>query len=302
MTTQSKIAHLAAILTIFIWATTFVSTKLLLIDFHPIEILFFRFTMGFVALILIFPRRLKVNDKKKELFFVLAGLSGVCLYFLLENIALTFTQASNVGVIISVAPFFTALITKVFMKNEEKLSLNFFMGFIIALIGISLISFGGNSLEINPIDDLLSLLAAFAWAFYSVLTRKIASFGYHTIQTTRRFFAYGILFMIPALFLFDFNWDLTRFLEPVYLFNILYLGLGASALCFVTWGFSVKVLGAVKTSVYIYLVPVVTVITSVIVLQEKISPLGMVGIALTLLGLILSEKKRTKNSIIKKLP
>ncbi|MGL4606221.1 MAG: DMT family transporter [Eubacteriaceae bacterium] len=291
MTTQVKTAHLAAIFTIFIWATTFVSTKILLIDFQPIEILFFRFVMGFAVLVLIYPQHLKIGDKKQEVFFILAGLSGVCLYFLLENIALTYTQASNVGIIISVAPFFTAIVTKLFMKNDEKLSLKFFIGFVIAITGISLISFGGNSLEINPMGDFLALLAAIAWAFYSVLTRKISSFGYNTIQTTRRVFAYGILFMIPTLFFFDFNWDLGRFLKPVNLLNILYLGLGASALCFVTWGFAVKVLGAVKTSVYIYLVPIVTVITSVLILKEKVTSLGAVGILLTLLGLIISERK-----------
>ncbi len=294
MTRQTKTAHVAAIITVFIWATTFVSTKILLIDFQPIEILFFRFVMGFVALVLIYPRRLKVGDIKREVYFILAGLFGVCLYFLLENIALTYTQASNVGVIISVAPFFTAILTRWLMKGDEKLSLQFFIGFLIAITGITLISFGGNSLQVNPLGDLLSLFAAIAWAFYSVLTRKIASFGYNTIQTTRRVFAYGILLMIPTLFYFDFSLDFTRFAKPESLFNILYLGLGASAACFVTWGFAVRVLGAVKTSVYIYLVPVVTVITSVIILHEKLTVWGMIGIALTLLGLMISERKFSK--------
>lgn len=299
MKTTSKPAHLAAIITIFIWATTFVSTKVLLTDFAPIEILFYRFVMGFLALLLIHPHRLKVGDKKKEVFFILAGLTGVCLYFLLENIALTITQASNVGVIISISPFFTAIVTKLFLKNDEKLRFNFFIGFFIAITGISLISFGGNSLQINPIGDFLSLLAAIAWAFYSVLTRKIASFGYGTIQTTRRVFGYGILFMIPTLFFFDFNLDLTRFTNPVNLFNIVYLGLGASALCFVTWGFAVRVLGALKTSVYIYLIPVVTIITSVMILGDEINTFGIIGIVLILLGLIISERKFKEKGEIK---
>ena len=64
-------------------------------------------------------------------------------------------------------------------------------------------------------------------------------------------------------------------------FNLLFLGLGASAMCFVTWNFAVKVLGAVKTSVYIYLVPVITVLCSVVVLHETISTRAALGILLT---------------------
>ena len=159
------------------------------------------------------------------------------------------------------------------------------------MAGIALISFNGSRLELNPAGDLLALLAALIWACYSALTKKISGYGYHTILTTRRVFCYGILFMLPTLFLFDFKLELTRFANPVYLFNILFLGLGASALCFVTWNFAVKALGAVKTSVYIYMVPVITVVTSVAILHEKITALAAVGTVLTLAGLLLSESK-----------
>ncbi len=159
------------------------------------------------------------------------------------------------------------------------------------MAGIALISWGGSKLELNPTGDLLALLAALIWACYSVLTKKISGYGYHTILTTRRVFGYGILFMLPTLFLFDPKLDLTRFADPVVLSNILFLGLGASALCFVTWNLAVKALGAVKTSVYIYMVPVITVVTSVAILHEKITALAGVGTVLTLAGLFLSESR-----------
>lgn len=290
MENKNTVGHLSAILTIIIWGTTFISTKVLLVDFQPVEILFFRFVMGLLALCAVYPHWLKGTTRKQELIFAGAGFCGICLYYLLENIALTYTMASNVGVIISVAPFFTAIISHLVTK-EEKLRFNFFSGFVVAMIGIALISFNGSKLELNPVGDLLALLAALVWACYSILTKKIGSFGYNTILTTRRVFSYGILFMIPALFLFDFNCDITRFAKPVYLFNIIYLGLGASALCFVTWNFAVKVLGAVKTSVYIYMVPVITVVTSVLILREQITVMAGFGTILTLAGLFLSESK-----------
>lgn len=285
--------HMAAFVTILIWGTTFISTKILLADFAPVEILFFRFVMGLLALFLVCPKRLKGTRFKQELTFAAAGLCGICLYYLLENIALTYTLASNVGVIISIAPIFTAVLTHIFGKGEEKLQPNFFFGFLVAMAGICLISFNGSKLELNPFGDLLAVIAAFIWACYSVLTRKISSYGYHTIITTRRVFSYGILFMIPALFFFDFKIGFSRFANPMYLFNIIFLGLGASALCFVTWNSAVKILGAVKTSIYIYMVPVITVLTSVLILHETVTLLAGIGALFTLAGLFLSEKKVT---------
>ena len=283
--------HAAALFTILLWGTTFISTKLLLVDFQPVEILFFRFAQGFAALLLACPHALRGTGARRELTFAAAGLCGICLYYLLENIALTYTMASNVGVIVSAAPFFTAVLSRLFMKREEKLSASFFVGFATAMVGICLISFPGEGMELDLRGDLLALAAAAVWACYSVLTRKISAYGYSTILTTRRIFFYGILFMIPALFLFDFHLRASRFTEPANLANLLFLGLGASALCFVTWNFAVKVLGAVKTSVYIYMVPVITVITSALVLHERLTPLAGAGVVLTLAGLLLSQRR-----------
>lgn len=52
--------HLAAVLTILIWGTTFVSTKVLLEDFSPMEILFYRFLLGLIVLLIVHPRVLNV--------------------------------------------------------------------------------------------------------------------------------------------------------------------------------------------------------------------------------------------------
>lgn len=206
MGSRKSAGHLAALFTIIIWGTTFISTKILLTDFRPVEILFFRFVMGFAALFLVCPHRLKTVSRRQEMTFVLAGLCGICLYYLLENIALTYTMASNVGVIISVAPFFTAILSHLFMKSEEKLRANFFIGFVVAMAGAWLISFNGSKLELNPMGDILAVLAAFVWACYSLLTRKISSFGYPVVLTTRRTFFYGILFMVPVLFFLILRW------------------------------------------------------------------------------------------------
>lgn len=281
---------MAAIFTAVVWGTTFISTKVLLEAFDPVEILFIRFITGYAALSLASRKWIPMTGWRQELTFAGAGLCGITLYYLMENLALSYTMASNVGVIVSAAPLFTAILIRL-VSREEKFSLSFLVGFVLSMTGICLISFNGSRLELNPLGDLLSVAAAILWAFYSVLTRKIGDFGYSTVMITRRIFFYGILFMLPSLAIFDCHLGLPGFLEPVYVLNLIFLGLCASAFCFVTWNHAVRVLGAIKTSVYIYMVPVITVITSAAVLHETITLMAAAGTVLTLAGLILSEQK-----------
>ncbi|QCC84975.1 DMT family transporter [Desulfovibrio desulfuricans] len=283
--------HLAALICILVWGTTFVSTKVLLRAFLPVEILLFRFLLGYAALWLACPRFLRIADRRQEVLFACAGLCGVTLYFLLENVALTYTFASNVGVIVAVSPFFAGLLA-FWLLRAERPGLNFFLGFAAAMLGIGLISFSGSTqLRLNPAGDVLAVLAGLSWAGYSIITRKLMSFGYNSLLVTRRCFFYGLLFMLPALPFMGFQWRLERLADVTNSANLLFLGLGASALCFVTWTFAIKRLGAVKSCAYIYLVPVVTVVTAVLVLHERITLMAAAGIALTMLGLGISEMR-----------
>ena len=237
---KNTAAHLTAFLTILIWGTTFIATKVLLRDFTPVEILFSRFTLGFLALSCV-PGGIHFTTFRNELLFAGAGFSGVTLYFLFENIALQYTLVSNVGILVTVAPFFTALLSRFFGK-KEPLYPAFFIGFLLALGGIALISFNGSViLKLNPAGDILAILAALVWAVYSIFMKRIGELGYPMIPATRRVFFYGLLLMIPALFFMDFHPALRQMLKPVNLFNFAYLGLGASALCFATWNWSLKI-------------------------------------------------------------
>ena len=285
------LGHLAAVFTVILWGTTFISTKVLLTGFQPVEILFFRFVLGLVALTAVCPKRIKGTTWRQELTCAAAGLCGVTLYFLAENMALTYTTASNVGVIVSAAPLFTAILARFVWKDGERLNGSFFLGFVVAMAGLSLISFSGAAMQLNPMGDLLALSAGLIWGCYSNLTRVISGYGHPVLQTTRHIFFYGVLFMIPALFFMGFRWQPERFTHPVYLLNLLFLGLGASAACFASWNFAVGILGAVKTSAYIYGAPVITVAASALILHEPVTPAIAAGTMLTLAGLVLSQRR-----------
>ena len=266
----------------------------------PIEILFLRFLAGFLALCAIHRRITPFLGWRVEALFAVAGAVGVTLYFLMENVALTMTNASDVGVIVAASPLFIGLIAA-FVTREEPVRPAFFAGFAIAIAGIALIGIQGFSSEggaTRAEGCLLALVAAMAWAVYSTVGKRIAQLGLSTIATTKRTFAWGLAAMLPFLAPMGFGQGAdgpggmslaTALCDPVVLANLAFLGLLASAACYAMWNAATATIGVVPTSAYIYLSPVVTVACSVEVLDEPLTWFDALGVALTISGLALSE-------------
>lgn len=287
---RNFIGHLSALICILIWGSTFIASKILLRDFSAVSIILIRFSVGFFALLCFRPKRMHLGNKKREGIFALAGFTGVTLYFLLENTALLYTMAANVGIIIASAPLFTGLLAVLFSRGKEKLSPSFFLGFFLAISGISLVSLNGAQLHMNPLGDILVLGAAISWAIYSLLLRKISIWGYDPLLVTRHVFFWGLLFMLPASLLFQPTINPSVLVRPQTLFLFAYLGICACALCYVLWGQAVTILGPMRTGAWLYLSPVVTMSFSALLLKESLTPLMLTGAALVLLGLFFSER------------
>ena len=281
--------HLITLFTVSIWGTTFVATKVLLRDSTPVEIIFYRFVIGYCALFLFYPRIHKIRDLKEELLFLGLGLTGVSLYFLLENTALQFTLAANVGLLSGTVPILTAIVSH-FFTTDEKFSSKHFWGFLVAFAGTALVIFNAQVvLKLNPLGDFLALLAPLAWSFYSVLLKRV-DHSYNPFYVTRKTFFYGLLTVIPIMILSGGEFIPANTISLQLLLNIGFLGLVASALCFVTWNKAVEFIGTIKASNYIYLVPLISMITSIIVLHEDVTALEVVGGCLILTGVYISER------------
>lgn len=281
--------HIFALFTVLIWGITFVSTKVILKALSPIEIIIYRYVIGYICLWAMYPKKIEFMGFRQELPFILCGILGTSLYQSMENIALTYTQASNVSIIISCIPFFTGILAK--FVFGEKIRKSFVVGFIIAIAGIILVNINGSViLKLNPLGDLLALIAALFWAMYTIVINFVNKKNINVLGATRRIFFYGVLSTIPLMFFGDFSLNsIYELKNPEIILNVLFLGIAASSVCFVTWNYAVKKIGSVKTSIYNYLNPVVTLIFSIIILDEKLGVLGFLGIILVILGLIISS-------------
>ena len=282
--------HLLALFTVMVWGTTFIVSKVLLRTFSQVEIILFRFSLGYLALWLAAPRPLRLQNPRHELYFAAAGLFGITLYFMGESLALRHTLASNVAVIIALVPFFTALVNRIVFA-DSRLTGRFFAGFVVAMAGVALISFGGSRLSLNPLGDLLAFAAVVTWAFYTAALKKLGD-CYPVLESTRRMFFYGLVFLIPLSALLRPQLHLQALAVPAHLGGFLYLGLISSALCYVTWNTAQRDIGPTATSNYIYLDPVITVAASFFLLKEPLTVWSISGTVLALLGLFISQKNK----------
>ena len=262
--------------------------------------------MAYLFLWLLYPRRLKL-PAKENLLLALAGLTGVTLYQFTENLALNLTTASNVSIIVSICPVFTALTAQLFLK-EKHFTLQFFVGTALALLGVVLVSFNGAShFNVNPKGDLLALTSAICWGFYSLFVTLINKKGYNIVVVTRKIFFYAIVWMLPLLVqgIFSSNPEGIAYVELSHAANALrfssllnwillcFLGILASGMCFVAWNKACIILGTVKISSGLYLIPVVTILFAAIFLKEKLTLMGSLGSLITITGLFVSSKNNS---------
>lgn len=114
-------------------------------------------------------------------------------------------------------------------------------------------------------------------------------------STPSQTFFYGLLTVISIMILQGANFILKKIISPQLVLNIGFLGLVASALCFVAWNKAVGIIGTIKASNYIYLVPMISMVTAILVLNEKITSLAVTGGFLIFTGVYISERGLKQN-------
>ena len=288
------LVYITSFVIIVIWGCTFVQTKLLINSgLRPDEIFLFRFILAYLLILPLSGRRLFMNNLKDEALALLLGLTGGSLYFLTENYAIAYGYCSNVALIVCLTPIVTNFIVGAFYPSE-RMAKAALLGSFIAFLGMALVVFNGNFiLKLSPIGDLFAIAACLCWAFYSLIIKRLQN-SYSNMLITRKVFGYGLITIVPWLLFRGVNYDILLSGGVVVWGNILFLGCVASMLCFMGWNWCMKKIGTVRATNFLYLNPVVAVITSALFLGEKITGLAMVGAALILCGLFFIDKARKR--------
>ena len=285
--------HVLALLAVLIWGMTFIASKVLVGLLDPYWYIVIRFVIAWAALFCLSPRPLRLLSRRRELRLIACGLSGVTLYYIFQNVGLIYSTASNTGVITASSPLFTALILW-FFGRRVKLSGLFFLGFALCIGGVTVIAFhgGGQGAGLHLLGDAFARGAAIAWGAYCAIILKNEGSGLTQAQLTRKIFFWGVLLCIPAALILGEPVPLSTFAQGGLPFwgNLLFVSLGSSALCYLIWGQATELVGAVTASVYLYLIPVVSVIGATVILGEPVDAIIVAAIAVILIGLVFSQK------------
>lgn len=291
--------YLVAFVTVAIWGTTFVWTKLLIQNgISPAQIFTLRFMIAYVLMAAFSlmghqkrPHKWWADTWKDELLMVALGITGGSIYFLTENEALRFTTATNTSLIVCSCPLMTMLIYKIFYRNQPLRKWQI-AGSLIACLGMAIVVLNGRFvLNLSPTGDLLAFAACLSWAFYSLLM-KPAIQRYSSIFITRKVFFYGVLTILPYYLIVPGfpSWELLT--RPDVMFNLLFLSCIASMVCFLTWNWCISRIGPVEATNWVYINPIATIVAAWLVLDEEITPYFIGGSLLILLGMYLAERKK----------
>ncbi len=297
--------HLLAFVIVAIWGSTFVFTKLLLVNgLSPAQIFTLRFLIAYL-LLAGYERMFRWQSHywwcgswKDELIMLVLGVTGGSLYFLTENEALEYTATTNVSLIVCCCPLVAALLIGIFYKSLRMSPIQI-SGTLLAACGVAMVVLNGHFvLHLSPIGDALALAANFCWAVYTLMIIP-ANKHYDSLFVTRKVFFYGLITMIPYFVLrpselplgVGGKFDLGILLQPQIIYNLLFLGVIASCGCFLLWTWVIHKLGAVVATNYVYVNPLSTIVIASIVLGESITPFFMLGTLLILGGMYLADRK-----------
>jgi drug/metabolite transporter (DMT)-like permease len=289
--------HFVAFLTVAIWGSTFVFTKILLQNgLSPAQIFTLRFVMAYVLMeIATLATGHKVkwlsNSVRDEVMMVLLGITGGSLYFLTENASLLYTTATNTSLIVCTCPIFAMLLLKLVYRKSEHVSRNMVLGSVIACLGMAVVVLNGRFvLHLSPLGDMLAFGACLCWAFYSLMMKDVLR-RYNAFFITRKVFFYGIVTILPYYLIVPGFPPVEVLLRPVVLLNLLFLSVVACMLCYVMWNWVIGKLGAVVATNWVYFNPITTILFAWWLLDENITIWFLLGSILIITGMVLCNYK-----------
>lgn len=282
---------LAAILSTILWGGAYVAMKFALQSFHPmtmISLLLVVSSATFLALLPMMIKKQKYTAGDWRIFLVLV-ICEPCLYFVFEGYALSFTSASQAGMLSATLPIFVGAFGYFLLK--EKLSRMAWIGCVIAICGAVWLSVGAVADEHAPnplLGNFLQVCGMVVAALYAICVRRLSR-GYSPMFITAVQAWAGLLFFLPALFLPGMGLpegggSLLSWL------SIVYLGLGVSFGAYSLYGFSISRMPAARASMFMNLIPVFTLVFSMLILGERLTLVQALASAMVLGGVAISQK------------
>jgi drug/metabolite transporter (DMT)-like permease len=268
-----------------IWGLSFLSTKVALSAVPPMTIAAARFIVAVVVILpiaLIAREDLRLGPRDIPAMAA-SGLLGVTLYFLFENNGIALITASESSLVIATIPVLTLLVDRAVFKTSLKP--RSYLGAILSFVGVALIV--APSLK-RPSSSILGFAymggAAVCWVAYALITKPLSG-KYGGLNITFWQSLFGLVGCVPFALAESPAWKAPSLAVAL---NVLYLGLICSAAGYLLYIAAMRKLGAGTTSVFLNLVPVVSVAGAFLLLGERLGGLTLAGGAVAVGGVYLA--------------
>jgi drug/metabolite transporter (DMT)-like permease len=282
-----KRALLALLGAVLIWSSTYVSTKQAMSQVPPITLAFIRFAL---ASLVLFPFFLRDPSRRQRVPWgelALLGFTGAFLYFALQNWGLYYTSVSAGSLIHGGIPVIIALLSIMFLG--ERINTYRAAGILLAIAGVVGIVFLGGEVQggSRPIlGNLLMLGSSLAWGAYTILNKRF-NLTISPVTATLATFLYGMVFTLPFVVMEMRGFNLA--LSWLTVANALFLGIVAMALPIFLWNYALLYYDASEAGLFINLVPVVSVISAMLFLGERVNVGQFAAGGVVILGVLLSS-------------
>lgn len=298
MNNKKRNAYAAILFTILVWGISLINTKITMEYYNSISTSFWRAVIASIALFILkkinHPNtKMKREDRK---IFLIAGASGVFFYFIFQNTGLKYISASLTSILLGLVPILTMIVESIISK--QKLSIVKIVSVFISLTGVCLIvGFEtGNTISNIIIGSILILLSVFSWVTYTFTTKSLSK-NYSPVTIL---YYQTIIGTLLLGLLMPFNWTNPLEASLVTNLNLLYLGIICSAVAYSLYNFALEHLNPTICTIFINLLPAISIVTGVIVLDETITAIQVFGTAVILFSIYLITKDSEKTSSINK--
>jgi drug/metabolite transporter (DMT)-like permease len=289
---NAKIYFLMVLCTIF-WAGAFIAAKLSSPFIPPFTLTFLRFSVATVILYIIIKCKKEsiYKLKKKDIpIFLFTGLVGMFGYHVLFFIAVKHTTAINSSIIGASNPIITTMLSIIFLK--DKITYKRIAGIVLSFTGVFLTLTNADLHSMRTFSfnygDIIMLLAVLMWAAYGVFSKWVMP-RYSPMILTFYSFLFCTILTTPFV-IYETPWKLLNAIPYYSYIAVLYMSIFPSVIGYLVQQMSIKQIGPSKTSIFINLVPIFSIILSVLILKEILNPVKLLTALLIILGVYICQK------------
>ena len=289
---QYQLGALLAITASFIWSGNFIVSRYAIHLAGPISLTFLRWTVATISMLPFAYKNFK-NElpifKQNKTYFFLMGLVGFAIYNTLIYTAGHYTTAINMALIGSIIHPIVATVLAAIVV-QEKLHWKNIAGIVLGLFGIVFLITKGQMTSITNFrfstGDLWMVAAGCCFGTYNVFVKKMPA-GISSNSFLLCLFAIGALILLPFS-LYEMTYVQPILFSGQFLLIILYIGIGNSTIAYFLWNSAISKLGVGKTALFGTLIPLLSSIEAVFVLNETFTLFQAISGLIILSGIVIN--------------